>query len=99
MGIFQNAKMTLKHSDGMVVKQHLSCQLDTVNIPFNMEGQGMIPTDWYDLYSLGWTSPVPLRSDYFVDEATGVKYSVFGNPATYTNHIEVRISRYSGAMP
>jgi hypothetical protein len=71
-------------------------QKDTVNIPLNMEAQSLIPTDWFDLYSIGWTSPVPLRSDYFVDEQ-GTKYSVFGEPAVYTDHLEVRVSRYTGA--
>lgn len=99
MNLFETAMMTLQHSNGTVVAQHLPCQLDTVNIPLNMEEQGLIPTDWYDLYSLGWTSPVPARSDYFVDEATQTKYSVFGNPAVYVDHLEVRLSKPLGATP
>lgn len=99
MGIFETNIMTLQHSDGTVVATGLVCQLDTVNIPLNMEPQGPIPTDWYDLYSVQWASPLPLRSDYFVDEATGTKYSVFGNVSVYTDHIEVRVSRYSGVTP
>jgi hypothetical protein len=96
---FQTNLMTLKHSDGTQVKQHLPCQMDTVNIPMNMEDQGMIPTDWYDLYSLGWISPVPVRGDVFVDETTNNKYSVFGNPAVYTDHLEVRVSIPLGDTP
>lgn len=97
--IFQNATMTLMKSSGEIIAQHLDCQLDTVNIAWNMEVNTTIPTDWYDLYSLGWTTPVPARSDYFVDESTGEKYSVFGNPAVYFDHLEARISRYSGVTP
>lgn len=96
MSFFYTNTMTLQHSDGTVVARHLPAQIDTVNIPLNMEVQGMVPTDWYDLYSLGWVSPVPLRSDAFVDEATGTKYSVFGNPAVYTDHIEVRLAHFTG---
>ncbi len=99
MNIFETSIMTLQHSDGTVVATGLACQLDTVNIPLNLEVQGMIPTDWYDLYSLGWVLPVPKRSDYFVDQATGTKYSVFGNPSVYFDHIEVRLTRYSGTTP
>lgn len=97
--IFSNAIMTLMRSNGEIIAQHLNVQLDTVNIPWNMEVGATIPTDWYDLFSLGWTSPIPQRSNYFMDESSGVKYGVFGNPTVYFDHIEVRISRYSGETP
>lgn len=96
---FQSALMTLTDSTGTVIAYNLACQLDTVNIPLNMEVQGLIPTDWYDLYSLYWTNPVPTRSNYFVDQATGTKYSVFGLLAVYIDHLECRITRYSGVTP
>lgn len=91
--------MKLTDSTGNVLAQHLLCQLDTVNVPLNMEVQGLVPTDWFDLFSLNWTSPVPARSNYFVDEASGTKYSVFGLPSVYVDHLEVRVTRYSGATP
>lgn len=96
--LFETAVMKLTDNLGNTVAggERLACQLDTVNIPLNMEAQGMIPTDWYDLYSIGWTSPVPTRSNYFVDLATGTQYSVFGNVAVYQDHLEVRLTRYTG---
>lgn len=97
--VFQDTTITLQHSNGTIVQQHLPAQLDTVNIPFTMEVGGMIPTDQYDLYSIGWTSPIPERSDYLVDEQTGNMYSVFGNVAIYADHLEVRVTRYSGVRP
>lgn len=99
MNLFETARMTLEHSNGTVVARDLTCQLDTVNIPLNMEGQGLIPTDWFDLFSLGWTSPIPGRGDYFVDQATGTKYSVFGEPGVYFDHIECRLTKYAGTTP
>lgn len=97
--LFQTSTMTLTYPDGTPIATDLACQLDTVNIPWNMEVQSMIPTDWYDLFSVGWTSPVPQREQYFVDQTTGTKYSVFGNVAIYNDHLEVRVSRYSGTTP
>lgn len=97
--LFETNIMTLQQANGTPIQANLPCQLDTTNIPWNMENQGLIPTDWYDLYSIGWTSPVPQRGQYFVDQRTGTKYSVFGNPAVYVDHLEVRISRYSGVTP
>lgn len=99
MPIFQNSLMTLKHSDGTVLAQHLPCQVDTVNLPWNLEGQGMIPTDQFDIFSIGWTSPVPLRSDYLVDETTGVKYSMFSTVFQGVNTLQFRVTKYSGTTP
>lgn len=98
MLLFDTNVMTLQRGN-TTIAQHLHCQLDTVNVPLNMETQGTIPTDWYDLYSLGWTNPLPLRGDYFIDENTGTKYSVFGNVAPYSDHLEVRVTRYTGVTP
>jgi hypothetical protein len=99
INFFQTNTVTLQHSNGTVVAQHLPVQVDTVNLPWNMEVQSSIPTDWFDIYSRGWTSPVPGRSDYFVDETTGTKYQVFSVTAIYTDHLEVRCTRYSGTTP
>ena len=93
--LVETALMTLTTEAGVTIKQNLPCQLDTVNIPWNME-IGLIPTDWYDLFSIGWKTPVPARGQYFVDQATSARYQVFGNPATYNDHLEVRVTRYPG---
>lgn len=99
MGIFQTNVMTLKTSSGTVRAQHLRCQLDTVNLPFNMENGGLIPTDWYDVFSIGWTTPVPARSDYLVDESTNVAYSVFSVIFQGMNTLQFRVTKYSGVTP
>lgn len=93
---FFSALMQLTDSSGVVLGSNLPCMLDTVNIPLNMEVQGMTPTDGYDLYSDNWTLAKPVRTDYFVDQSTGTKYSIFGNPALYGDHLECRVTRYTG---
>lgn len=98
MNLFQTATMTLQRN-GSPIATDLPVQLDVVNIPIDLMVSGNVPVDLYDLYSLGWTSPIPLRSDYFVDQVTGVKYSVYGNPGVYFDHVECRISRYAEGAP
>lgn len=94
--IFATNRMTLTHSDGTVVATGLLVQLDTVNLPLNLEVQGMTPTDWYDLYSVGWDTPVPLRSDYFVDENTGTKYSMFSEVFVSLGTVQCRVTKFTG---
>lgn len=96
---FQSAIMRLTDSAGTTIASNLPVQLDIFNYPWNQEVQGMIPTDWFDLYSVNWVTPVPARSNYFVDQATGTKYSVFSVIAVYVDHLECRITRYSGVTP
>lgn len=96
---FLNAMMTLTDINGAEIARNLPCQLDTVNLPWNMEVQGMIPTDWFDIYSRFWTTPVPVRGNYFVDQTTNTKYQVFSVTAVYIDHLEVRVTRYSGPTP
>jgi hypothetical protein len=96
---FFSALMQLTDNTGVVLAENIPCVLDTVNIPLNMEVQGMVPTDWYDLYSDNWTLDKPARTNYFIDQATGTKYSIFGNPALYGDHLECRVTRYSGTTP
>ena len=97
--IFATNSMTLTHEDGTVVACGLLCQLDTVNLPFNMDGQGLTPTDYFDLYSIGWDTPIPIRGDYFVDETTGAKYSMFSEVFRSLGTIQVRVTKYSGVTP
>lgn len=99
MGFFHNYTMSLAHSDGTVYATNLPVQLDTVNLPLNMEVQGLIPIDWYDLYSIGWNSPIPVRGDYFIDQATSTKYSMFSTVFVGTNTVQLRLTKYSGVTP
>jgi hypothetical protein len=99
MNLFQTSMMTLKDINEAVLATNLPCQVDTVNLPWNMEAQGSIPDDWFDIYSLGWISPVPSRGNYFVDQATGTKYQVFSVTASYIDHLECRVTRYAGTTP
>lgn len=91
--------MRLTDASGNVIASNLPVQLDIFNYPLNLEAQGLTPTDWYDLYSVNWVSPVPSRSNYFVDQSTGTKYSVFSVIAVYVDHLECRITKYTGATP
>lgn len=96
---FLSAMMTLTDSAGNEIARDLPCQIDSVNTPWNMEVQGMIPTDWFDIYSRFWTAPVPTRGNYFVDQTTKTKYQVFSSPNVYLDHLEMRCTRYSGTTP
>lgn len=99
MGFFATNTVTIKHSDGTVVAQHQPVQLDPVNLDWQMRVQGMIPIDIFDCETIGWTSPVPLRSDYLVDEVTGAKYSMFSTVFVGINTLQFRVSKPSGATP
>lgn len=90
--------MTLTDINKNAIAHNLPVQIDTVNLPWNMEVQGMIPTDWFDIYSRYWTTPVPVRGNYFIDQ-NGTEYQVFSVTATYIDHLECRCSRYSGTTP
>lgn len=97
--------MNLTDSAGNLRAQNLLAQLDPVNLPWNQEAQGMIPTDWYDLFLTGVVLDIagapliPNRSDYFVDVATGTKYSVFSTDFIGPGTIQLRVSKYSGVTP
>jgi hypothetical protein len=90
--------MTLKRA-GSTLAKNLRCQLDTVNIPLELMGRQDIPTDLYDLYSLGWDTPAPQRGDYFTDQATNITYQVYGNPYIADATIQMRVTRYLGVTP
>lgn len=99
--------MELTDESGNLKAQNLLCQLDNVNLPWNAEVQGLTPTDWYDLYSIGWSNPVPVRGDYFVvttetpTDPVGTKYQMFSTLFAGPDTIQVRVTRYSvsGATP
>ncbi len=96
---FATNTMTLTDSSGNVRASGLLCQLDTVNLPWNLEAQSLVPTDWFDLYSIGWISPLPNRGDYFVDQTSGTKYSMFSTVFVGPDTVQVRVSKYSGVTP
>lgn len=97
--------MMLTAENGDLKAQNLLVQLDTFNLPWNAETQGLTPTDWYDLYSIGWSSPIPVRGDYFVVtvaspvDAIGTKYQVFSTIYAGPDTVQLRVSRYSGVTP
>lgn len=106
MGLFQTATMTLTDQNGQTLTDsqgnpavNLPVQVDTVNVPIELEVQGTIPVDYFEFYSLGWVTPVPIRGNYFVDQATGAKYTVCGRPAVYSSHLEMRVSLPLGVTP
>lgn len=93
MGLFQTAIMRLQDSGGTPITGGvgLPCQVDNLSIPYQMGGDmNMIAFDRYTIYSLGWVSPVPVRSNVFVDTVTGAQYVVEGNVAVYANHLEAQ---------
>lgn len=90
--------MTLTDIDGNEIARDLPVQVDSVNIPWNMEVGGLTPTDWFDIYSRFWITPIPNRGNYFVDQSDPtVKYQVFSSANVYIDHLEVRCTRYSSA--
>ena len=99
MGFFDTNIVTIKHSDGTVVAKDLPLQMDPANLPWTMQVQGLIPTDIYDCESIGWSTPVPQRSDYIVDQATGTKYSMFSTVFSGINSLQFQASKYSGTTP
>ena|SRR5579863_7469103 len=98
--IFEDTTMTLFRGTalGQPAAQGLAVQLETVNIPPNLQNGGVV-TDWFDLYSLGWATPVPYRGDTFIDEQTGAQYSVYGIPKAYFDHVECRLTYYGSPEP
>lgn len=105
MDPFITNTMMLTDEAGNLKAQNLLCQLDRANLPWNAEVQGLIPTDWYDLYSIGWSSPVPVRGDFFVVtsaspiDTSGTKYQVFSTIFEGPDTIQLRVTKYSGTTP
>jgi hypothetical protein len=99
MGFFATNTMTLQHENGTVVAQHLPVTLDPVNLDWAMQVQGLTPIDVYACETVGWSSPVPLRSDYLVDETDGTKYSMYSTVFKGINSLQFQVTRYSGTTP
>lgn len=105
MDPFITNTMSLFNATGTLRASGLLCQVDTVNLPWNLEAQGMIPDDWYDIYSMFWTSPVPVRTDYLVVtsaspiDIVGTKYQVFSTIFEGPDTLQMRCTRYSGVTP
>lgn len=98
MGFFATHTVTIKHSDGTVVATGKPLQMDPANLPLQMQGEGLVPVDIYDCESIGWSSPVPLRSDYIVDQ-NGTQYSMFSTVFRGLNSLQFQVSKYTGATP
>lgn len=100
MGFFATHMITIKHSDGTVVNpQPLPVTLDPVTLDnWNMQAQNTIPVDLFDVETVGWSTPIPLRSDYLIDQ-DGAKYSIYTQIFKGQNTLQFRVSRPSGATP
>lgn len=109
MGFFATHTMTIRRSNptnGQILTdsqghlaQHLPVQLDPKNLDWQMEVQSVVPTDTYDCETIGWTQPVPQRSDYLIDEATGIAYSVRSTVFIGINSLQFQITKYGGDTP
>ncbi len=99
MGFFTTNTVTLKHENGTIVKRHLPVTMDPVNLDWQMQVQGLVPVDIYAVETVGWSSPVPRRSDYLVDEKTGVQYSMYSTVFTGLNSLQFQVTKYSGTTP
>lgn len=91
-------KIMTQQRNGANLVVNIPCRLYPVSIPIEMMVQGGIPVDIYDLYT-DWLTLTILRSDYFIDQATSLKYSVYGKAQTYTSHAWCRVSIPTGVTP
>ncbi len=100
MGIFATHTVTIKHSDGTVVNQQpLPVTMEPQQLGnWQMQAQSTIPTYLYDVQTVGWSTPVPLYSDYLIDQ-NGVKYSMYSQVGQYQNSLQFSVSKVSGVTP
>jgi hypothetical protein len=91
-------KIMTQQRAGVNLVQHIPCRLYPVSIPIDLMVQGSIPVDIFDLYTDYITLTIQ-RSDYFIDEATNAKYSVYGRPQAYTSHLWCRVTIPTGVTP
>lgn len=100
MGFFTTNMIKITDSAGnSKTPDALPLTMDPVNNAWQMQVQGMTPVNIYDCESVGWSSPVPARTDYIVDQATGTKYSMFSTVFVGQNSIQFQVSKYSGVTP
>lgn len=100
MGFFATNSIKITDSAGnSKTPVALPLTMDPVNLAWDMQVQGLVPVDVYDCESVGWSSPVPDRSDYIVDQATGTKYSMFSTVFVGQNSIQFQAAKYSGVTP
>lgn len=100
MGFFNTHTVTVRQSNptnGQILGQHLPVQMDPVNLDWQMQVD--IPVDVFDCETIGWTQPVPARSDYLIDETTGAQYSMFSTVFVGQNCLQFRVSKPSGRTP
>lgn len=103
LGVFVDTYATLKRVSNTnvttILGRHLPIQIDTINAEILLDGGGEIPTDHYAIYSFGWQYPLPQRGDYFVDEANGTTYQVFGVVKPYLWSFSADCTLYLGETP
>lgn len=100
MGFFATNMVMITDSAGNPkTLKPLPLTMDPVNNAWQMQVQGLVPVDTYDCESVGWSSPVPQRSDYIVDQATGTKYSMFSTVFQGQNSIQFQVTKYGGTTP
>ncbi len=96
MGFFATNMVVITDSAGTPKNtKPLPLQMDPVNKPWDMQVQGLVPVDIYQCSTIGWASPVPVRSDYIVDQ-NGVKYSMFSTVFVGQNNLQFQVTKYSG---
>ena len=91
-------KIMAQQRGGTNLVQHIPCRLYPVSIPIELMVQGGLPVKIYDLYT-DWITLTIVLSDYFIDEVSGLKYSVYGEPQPYTSHLWCRVTRPTGVTP
>lgn len=98
-GTIRTNYMSLQRG-GQIIASHLPCRMDPVNIPLELMGQRNIPADLWDLRVLNRMTPLPVRGDYFIDEADGVTaYAVYGHVDAKVNRVSCRVTRPAGVTP
>lgn len=99
MGFFKTHTVTLKHADGTVFAQGLPVTMDPKALDnWQMQVQSTIPVYLFDVETIGWTTPLPVYSDYLVDQ-NGVKYSMFSQVFLGLNTLQFTVSKVSGVTP
>lgn len=100
MGFFATNMIKIVDSAGNIkTPQPLPLTMDPANNSWQMQVQGLVPVDIYDCESVGWSSPVPVRSDYIVDQTTGTKYSMFSTVFVGQNSLQFQVTKYGGTTP
>jgi hypothetical protein len=99
MSLLSPMLVTLKTASGSTRQADLAVHMDNINLPLELQAQGAIPVDVYEVYTMGWLTAIPNRTDYLVDQATNTKYSMFSTVFHGHDGLQFRVSKYSGSTP